>query len=390
MKKIIINLSLSFLGIIFAILLAEEVVRIFKLSPLWEGVKRGYYNDDLARFFNQDKTFKLRPKPNLDLILQKWQGEFKMRWQTNSKGFRGKEIPYQRTNNKKRILFLGDSFGWGFGVDNLKMYSSILQSKHDKILEVVNLSVSGYDLLKEYLMYKTEGIKYAPDIIILLFYIGDDIYPDLTDEDINNINGPYFILKNDELYFQPREFSLLTEEEFEHFGRRRGFLNDIRFIIQTHSALSNLLFERLSNFPQFIPFLRKMGGAFIVEQRMHKTTKEDVFITVKILKKFQTEAKSNNSDFIVILIPDTYHVDTAIKKNFIDYKDRTYEPIFWLTKELESERIPCINLLEEFTSLKFRDKRLYFTIDRHLNPEGNKALAGLIEEFLFKHHFIAR
>ena len=387
MKKIIINLSVLFLSLIFTLLLLEGVIRIFRLSLLWEGVKRGYYQDNMARFFIQDKTLGWRGKPKLDLRFQKWQGEFNARIETNSEGFRSNEIPYQRTDDKKRILFLGDSFGWGFGASNSEMFSSILQSKYHEAVEVINLSISGYGLVQYYLMYKTEGIKYNPDTIILLFYIGNDLYNKLTDEDIKNIKGPYFMLKNDELYFQPREYLLRTKKEYEQWGERRGFFNTIKFIIQTHSALSNFLFERLSNFPKLIPFLRTVGGVPVGElNALRKITKDDVCLTTKILKKFEAEAKSNKSDFIVVIIPDIYHVETAIKRNGIDYGDETYKPIVWLTRQLASAEISHINLLEEFTSPQWRDKKLYYTIDRHLNQEGHKALEQILENFLFEHH----
>ena len=390
MKKIIVNLLLLLFGIMVATLMAEGVVRVFKLSFLWDGVRRGYYNDDMARFHIQDRTFRYLPKPNLDVILQKWQGEFKMRWQTNSKGFRSGEVPYRRTDKKKRVLFLGDSFGWGFGVSNPELFSYILQSRYDDILEIVNLSVTGYGLPQEYLMYRTEGVKYAPDVVIQLFCMTNDIYPytKSTDDDIKNTNGPYFVLKNNNAYFQPKKYSLVSKEEFDQLGRRRGFLNGVRFIIQTHSALSNLLFERLSRFHQLIPFLRKVGGTtFIVEELMPTIREKDAFMTAKVLKKFKSEAKDNGSDFIVVVIPDIYHVDAAIKKGTIDYTDKTFKPIFWLTKQLESEGIQHINLLEEFTSAKWKDKRMYYIIDRHLNPEGHKALAEIIANFLFEHQF---
>ncbi len=383
MKKIIINLSFLFLAVIVALLLLEGITRIFSLSPLWEGVKKAYYKDNMARFNIQDKTLGWRTKPNLDLVLQKWQGEFNTRIQTNSKGSRCDEIPYQKTNDKDRILFLGDSFGWGFGVSNSELFSHILQTRYGETLEVINLSVSGYDLAQEYTIYKTEGVKYNPNTVILLLYIGNDIYRRLTDEDLNNIKKPYAILKKDELYW-PSDYSLLTKSEFEQWGERKGFLDKIRVFIQTHSALSNLLFERLSNFPKLIPLLRKLGGIHVAQHTLYKITEDDIYVTMKILKRFKAEAKNNDSEFAVVIIPDTYHVTTTIETNNIDYSEETYRPIYWLTKQLESAKIAHINLLEEFTSAKWKDKKLYYTIDRHLNQEGHKALEQIIEDFLFK------
>ena len=159
-KKVILNISLFCVAVLVAIVFLEAVTRIFKLSHLWESIKQGHYKDNIARFNDPDRVLGWRPRPELDLKFQKWQGEFSTHIQTNSKGLRSQDIPYRRLKNKKRIMFLGDSFAWGFGVSNNEMFSNILADRFKDRLEVVNLGVSGYGLSQEYLMYKGEdGLK---------------------------------------------------------------------------------------------------------------------------------------------------------------------------------------------------------------------------------------
>ena len=89
----------------------------------------------------------------------------------NSRGLRDDEYPLER-NDKKRLLILGDSFGWGFGVELHHRFSEILESRHTD-WEVINASVSGYSTAQEYLFLKERGWLYRPDVVLLLMYEND-------------------------------------------------------------------------------------------------------------------------------------------------------------------------------------------------------------------------
>lgn len=89
----------------------------------------------------------------------------------NSRGLRDDEYPLER-NEKKRMLVLGDSFGWGFGVELHQRFSEILESRHTD-WEVINASVSGYSTAQEYLFLKERGRIYRPDVVLLLMYEND-------------------------------------------------------------------------------------------------------------------------------------------------------------------------------------------------------------------------
>ncbi len=73
---------------------------------------------------------------------------------------------------RRRLLLLGDSMGWGFGVERCEMVSTLL-SEHCPEWEVINASVSGYSTDQEYLWYGSEGIKYKPDLVLLLIHNND-------------------------------------------------------------------------------------------------------------------------------------------------------------------------------------------------------------------------
>lgn len=120
--------------------LADEHL-IFRHRPLWE--KR--YGDVLVTYNEQG----LRDRP----ILPKSEGEF-------------------------RILALGDSVTFGWGVQQDKIFASrleqLLPGRLQRPVRVINSGVGGYNTVQEVTYFKREGITLQPDLV-LLTYIGNDI-----------------------------------------------------------------------------------------------------------------------------------------------------------------------------------------------------------------------
>ncbi|MGH9428853.1 MAG: SGNH/GDSL hydrolase family protein, partial [Terriglobia bacterium] len=61
----------------------------------------------------------------------------------NSKGFRGPEIEHARDPKRQRVLVLGDSYVWGYGVKDDEVFTERLRTAVPEV-EIVNLGVSGY------------------------------------------------------------------------------------------------------------------------------------------------------------------------------------------------------------------------------------------------------
>jgi len=96
---------------------------------------------------------------------------------TNSKNLRDREYPFEKPAGTKRLLVLGDSFVWGYGVGDSDIFTEVMETKFKRAKmpwEVINTGVSGWGNDQQYLYFAREGIKYAPDVVVLAFYIGND------------------------------------------------------------------------------------------------------------------------------------------------------------------------------------------------------------------------
>lgn len=92
----------------------------------------------------------------------------------NSDGLRDKEYPIARSN-MRRIIFLGDSLTFGWGVEQLNSFESILERRLNtwSPVEVLNFGTGNYNTEQEVNLFLEKGLKYQPDKVVLFYFIND-------------------------------------------------------------------------------------------------------------------------------------------------------------------------------------------------------------------------
>ena len=90
---------------------------------------------------------------------------YDIEYRINSKGLRDNETCYEKPDGIFRIVLLGDSNTFGFGVPIEKHFSTILEG-YFKNVEVINLGVSGFGVDQELLYLRSEGFRYKPDMVL--------------------------------------------------------------------------------------------------------------------------------------------------------------------------------------------------------------------------------
>jgi lysophospholipase L1-like esterase len=95
----------------------------------------------------------------------------------NSLGLRGPEIPLEKAPNERRILMLGDSLTFGWGVAEQSTTARRLESALGKMLlnqvSVINAGVGNYNTEMEVSYFMRDGIRLKPDMVILNYFIND-------------------------------------------------------------------------------------------------------------------------------------------------------------------------------------------------------------------------
>jgi hypothetical protein len=99
------------------------------------------------------------------------------RFKTNNKGFRDdKDYAYAKASGTLRVLLLGDSHTAGFEMDQDKIYAKVLEEAlraRGVRAEVLNTGISGFGTAEELAYLENEGLRYAPDVIVVGFFAND-------------------------------------------------------------------------------------------------------------------------------------------------------------------------------------------------------------------------
>ncbi len=160
--------------VIFSLLLGEILIRIF--NPYRKMLRVPVTGDFFVRSANPVLSFEY--KKNYIMKGQDRYPEYRGFF-TNSSGFRDYEFREAKPAGIVRIIILGDSVSVGETISDVK---DIFPRKIEGLLnqdlikrkyEVFNMAVVGYDTLKEVETLRVKGLRYKPDIVIIVFCIND-------------------------------------------------------------------------------------------------------------------------------------------------------------------------------------------------------------------------
>jgi lysophospholipase L1-like esterase len=89
----------------------------------------------------------------------------------SSLGLRNAELGEK---NKARVVFLGDSFTWGWGVPNGVRFTDALERAYPHY-QIVNAGINGYSTVQETLLLKKYHQVFQPDLVVLQMFHNDFI-----------------------------------------------------------------------------------------------------------------------------------------------------------------------------------------------------------------------
>ncbi|HEX7615075.1 MAG TPA: SGNH/GDSL hydrolase family protein [Thermoanaerobaculia bacterium] len=110
----------------------------------------------------------------------------------NSDGFRDRE---HGVKTKPRIAFLGDSYVWGYDVDERRRFTELVQAQLPS-REILNLGVNGYGNDQEYLLLKDRFDALSPDVVFLVFCADNDHWNNDSNNVYDGMFKPYYLVEN--------------------------------------------------------------------------------------------------------------------------------------------------------------------------------------------------
>ncbi len=136
----------------------------------------------------------------------------------NSRGFRD---PEHTPDDRPSVLFLGDSFTWGYDVEAEQRFTDILRDSLPG-LNMFNLGISGYGNDQQLLLLREQADFYQPDLVVLIFCADNDRLDNSMNIRYVNYFKPYFRLNEGELELQGQP----VPRSSVHWFREHPFLSN--------------------------------------------------------------------------------------------------------------------------------------------------------------------
>ncbi|GAB4145903.1 MAG: hypothetical protein Tsb009_18270 [Planctomycetaceae bacterium] len=342
--------------------------------------------------------------------------EFDYVFHTNSLGFRGPDIPFEKPQGTRRIVVLGDSFVSGVGVADEDVFTQKLQNlfeKQSSKTEIINLGRTGSSTIREYDLYRKYGRKYQPDVVILVFFLGNDlaeINEEMTAEELANWKPSGFLRSTaytlyPNLYLElamrkkPAEPKSRTQSELvklvESEARRRG--------LDTNWAV-----KRLRKIPKSVR-TATCDGTFPLVRLMHAcldptryerslSPNDDEFNkswprVTHHLNLLLEAVREDGAVLRILALPESVQVDDAAvafnrKLGFVvrdEWRTGTCRTERALHSWARKHQIGYLNLTDIFRG---SPESIYHIWDSHLNAKGHELTAKELFNWLQKSKFL--
>jgi hypothetical protein len=378
------NLALALCGVSAALLLSELAARLLP-SP-YEG------SADAIEVCSSQMGW--RGKPHFtttvetdsvvhDLVL-------------NSAGMHDTEHPLAKPPNTFRILMLGDSFVRAHQVRETETTHQVLENLLNSAgsasrYEVINGGVDGWGTGQELIYYRSEGRLYHPDLVLLMFYIGNDVKDNMPargiTSDVTNCYAPYFVLCGDRLDPTPWLYAPGLPPSIGQCG----------WPYKTLSAILGVLHRYVRLYTQLEPLLpapdyQVSSLYFFIEG--NPLFDYGLRLTVQLVRQLNEEVTQDGAQFAVVLISPEDLVGFSLMSSA--ERERIYQeipalrraeqidmPDEQLSKVFAGQGIRVLDLLPAFSRYTAETGRsLHFEHDKHWNADGNRLAAETLSAWL--------
>ncbi|MBI4663797.1 MAG: SGNH/GDSL hydrolase family protein [Verrucomicrobia bacterium] len=317
-RNLLKNLCLSAASLLIFVALLEGALRLC-----------GYGNVEV---YSPDPLLYWRLKPNQNCFTKINHQPVRV----NSQGTRGPEFAAAKPTDTVRILSLGDSRTFGWGLSEKECYSEVLgrllQEKAGRLpkIEVINAGVNGWSYSQMHVYFREVALRYHPDLVIL----GEaNLYTQFTEH-----NSPEFVRK------------FMTRVRLKNLLRRCALYH---FVVEVQLKE---FYERYRT--RFIPVDPQRDALFKAEQQ------EDPYgVFREAMESLCQVARTNGVKPVLLYLP-----------MLTDLQSTNPAPLFRIKSEVSRRlKVPLVDLSSE---LRTNGKALYLEGDPvHLNAEGNELIA---------------
>jgi lysophospholipase L1-like esterase len=274
----------------------------------------------------------------------------------NSRGMRDREFPYEKPPGTRRVLCLGDSFTFGYGVEAGETFAKLLERSLDDSAaggtrwEVLNAGIGSTGTAHQLALYDTEAHRYSPDVVVVCFCPANDFF--------DNISSGLYTIEGDTLV--RHDAVRTTARGIQRFTR---FVPGYRYL-STRSHLLNLVRYRVAAM-NYRELNRKVSQA----AKPDSVVATHNAMTRRLLDAFRRSCARDGSEFVVMFMPPP----------------RTGDAGRWTAEMIaycDERRIPVLDLAPPFEAARREGLQTYYRFEGHWNAAGHAVAARALHDFL--------
>jgi lysophospholipase L1-like esterase len=323
-RKLLSRLALLIFALFFVALLLEVMLRVAFYHSKDFSMEMWKYAVQMKRPVADPKlSFAHRPNSHAFLM--------GVDVQINSQGLRDYEYSLAKPVGVYRIMLLGDSttFGWGVPLNDTtaKILERSLNAKHlpgyDRV-EVLNAGVGNYDTVQEVTYYQTRGRAFHPDLVVLVYFIND-----------------------------PEPVPV----------ERKGFLVDSSYLIAFSVNRFDGVLRRIGTRPDWNKYYSSL----------YEDNRPGFQACKAALRDLASTAQRENTKLLVTLLPELHQINDSYPFTAAHQK---------IKNVLASQNAPVLDLIDGLRNHGPESTLWVTPLDDHPNGKANTLVAAQIQDWI--------
>lgn len=332
-------------------------------------------------------------------------GEFSTLLSFNAMGFRDQLTDFQDQNSAKRIMAIGDSFTTAWEVEPNQRWTEQMQRFHPD-WSVLNVGMRNWGTDQTYLNLLNYPLKKQPDIVLLMFFTGNDVSDNYRPGILKTPwDAPHFLPPDGNQLNSINDLKKVNWSGYENpFDEPRDFPfpRNINAWLRLHSVVYRAIDqsrqllqkktkkafkEEVSSNPQLPPLPWGVFRAGEDPPEWQTAWR----ITEILLQEMKVVSEKRKSQFMIVVAPFSPLVepeyvpeDVKVKGALDSAKYDLAKPAKRLIEFGGQKNIPILDLAPGL--IEFRkdnpNRKLFFPKDGHFTALGNCVVGGLITNWI--------
>jgi hypothetical protein len=272
----------------------------------------------------------------------------------NARGYRGPAYDAAPRPGRRRVLVLGDSIAFGYGVADDETFARRLDARRAEV-EVVNLAVEGYGTAQQLLKLEHEGLGHRPHVVLLNVCVENDALDNWRASYLYDASfrQPFFTYERGRLVLHDRHLAL-------------GPWERARLALRTHSRLLGLLRPP--------PPLAPPDGAGArwrqAKDEVLRDPRRALELTFRLIRAAERRTREAGAEFRVVLHPNKRALTGRA----------SLLPAYLEAPLLDG--IPRLDLAAHYRMRGLAPADLFLDGSGHLNERGHREAADALDAWL--------